>query len=464
MSATWPDGRSGSPEPLPARAAPVPVVHVTTVSAALFFLCGQASFMRRAGFALHALSSPSSSVGGMLAAFGDQERVPVHPVEMARRITPLRDLVALWRMWRVLRRVRPGVVDAHTPKGGLLGMLAATLARTPVRVYHVHGLPFVTASGLRRQLLRLTERVSCRLAHRVLAVSDSIRRLAIAEGFCPPGKIAVLLGGTVNGVDAMGRFRPDPAARLGARRERGIPEDALVVGFVGRLARDKGIVELASAWARLRLDPRVHLLLVGPLDVDDAVPAHVVAALRADPRVHLAGAVADPPRLYAAMDVVALPTYREGFPQVALEAAAMALPLVATTVPGCLDAVRRDTGTLVPPRNVPALAAALRRYLADPALRERHGAAGRRRVLAEFRQDAICEALAAEYERLLRAPRSAAARDRARGDARDRQAVRDGPVHDGTRADPDVGADGHEGQRHAPEPEVRAIADGDAAS
>jgi glycosyltransferase involved in cell wall biosynthesis len=401
MSATSGHGRGAPRGPRPAGVEPLPVVHVTTVSAALFFLCGQASFMRRAGFALHAMSSPSSSVGGSLAAFGDQERVPVHPVEMARRITPLRDLVALWRMWRVLRRVRPAVVDAHTPKGGLLGMLAAALARAPVRVYHMHGLPFVTATGLRRRLLRLAERVSCRLAHRVLAVSHSIRALAIAEGFCPPGKIAVLLGGTVNGVDAAGRFEPNPAARLGARGERGIPADAVVVGFVGRLARDKGIVELAEAWARLRDDGRLHLLLVGPLDADDALPGHVVAALRADPRVHLEGAVADPTRLFAAMDVVALPTYREGFPQVALEAAAMALPVVATAVPGCVDAVTPETGTLIPPRDVPALAAALRRYVADPALRERHGAAARRRVLAEFRQDALWEALAAEYRALL---------------------------------------------------------------
>jgi glycosyltransferase involved in cell wall biosynthesis len=407
MSATPASGGSRPREARP-DVAPLPVVHVTTVSAALFFLCGQASLMRRAGFALHALSSPSSSVGGSLSAFGAQERVPVHPVEMARRVTPLRDLAALFRMWRVLRRVRPAVVDAHTPKGGLLGMLAATLARTPARVYHMHGLPFVTASGLRRLLLRTAERVSCRLAHRVLAVSHSIRALAIAEGLCPPEKISVLLGGTVNGVDAARRFAPDPAARRGARLEQGIPADAVVIGFVGRLARDKGIVELAGAWQILREDERLHLSLVGPFDATDEVPPHVLAALRADPRVHFAGAVEDTPRRYAAMDVVALPTYREGFPQVALEAAAMALPLVATAVPGCVDAVTDHTGTLVPPRDAPALAAALRRYVADPALRERHGAAARRRVLAEFRQDGICEALAAEYRALLasRAERS----------------------------------------------------------
>jgi glycosyltransferase involved in cell wall biosynthesis len=124
----------------------------------------------------------------------------------------------------------------------------------------------------------------------------------------------------------------------------------------------------------------------------------VVAGLRADPRVHLTGVEWDTPPLYAAMDVVALPTYREGFPNVALEAAAMALPIVATRVPGVVDAVQDEvTGTLVAPRDAAALAGALQRYLGDPALRDRHGQAARRRVLAEFRREAIWEATAAEY-------------------------------------------------------------------
>ena len=378
-------------------------MHVTTVPGTLYFLCGQASFMRRAGFSLHAISSPGPDLGASLSAFGDQERIPVHAVEMMRRITPLRDLIALWRLWRVLARVRPAIVDAHTPKAGLLGMLAASLAGTPVRVYHMHGLPFVTASGWRKQLLRWTERISCQLAHRVLAVSHSVRTVAVSEGLCAPEKVEVLLGGSVNAVDTVGRFKPlgEPVRRR-ARTERGIPPDAIVIGFVGRLARDKGIVELAGAWRQLRRDRRLHLLLVGPDDATDVVPADVVADLRADPHVHFTGLEPETPRLYEAMDVLALPTYREGFPQVALEAAAMGLPVVATSVPGCVDAVHDGvTGTLVPPRDVGSLADALRRYVSDPSLRARHGEAGRRRVVVEFRQEVMWEALAAEYRRLL---------------------------------------------------------------
>lgn len=376
------------------------MVHVTTIPASLYFLAGQASFIRDRGFAVHAISSP----GPDLSTFADREGAHVHPIGMTRQITPLRDLVALLRICVALRRIRPEIVHAHTPKGGLLGMLAAWLARTPVRVYHLRGLPLLTATGTRRWLLRFTERTSCTLAHRVLAVSHSMRTIAIEEGLCGGDKIRVLAGGSGNGVDAIGRFKPlEQAVRLAARAQHRIPADALVIGFVGRLVRDKGVVELASAWRRLREgNPRLHLLLVGPLDPDDPLPLDVITALESDPRVHFTGLDRDIPRLYAAMDVVALPTHREGFPNVALEAAAMELPIVAMAVPGCVDAVHDGvTGTLVPPGDTRTLAQALQRYLSDAPLRATHGEAARRRVLADFQREAIWQAIVEEYRTLL---------------------------------------------------------------
>jgi glycosyltransferase involved in cell wall biosynthesis len=254
-------------------------------------------------------------------------------------------------------------------------------------------------------LLQTTEWISCALAHRVLAVSHSMRHIAIEERLCPSGKVKVLLHGSGNGVDATGRFRPQPEHVRTAERVRlGVPPDAEVVGFVGRLVRDKGVVELAAAWKELReRHPRAHLVLAGGAErEEDAVPESFMAELSADPRVHFAGVVQDMPRLYSACDVIALPTYREGFPEVALETAAMALPIVATTVPGCVDAVSDGvSGTLVPPRDPAALCAALERYLDDAALRSAVGAAARERVLTEFDQKAMWRALVAEYDALL---------------------------------------------------------------
>ncbi|MET0897030.1 MAG: glycosyltransferase family 4 protein [Mycobacterium sp.] len=379
------------------------LVHVTTAPQTLWFLHGQVGYLKDRGVDVWAVSSP----GEMLDQFAAREGIPVHELEMARRITPLRDLATTLRLWWWLRQVRPDIVNAHTPKGGLLGMLGAWLARVPVRVYHMHGLPLMTAAGLRRRLLWWAERVSCLLAHQVFCVSDSLRAAAVSEGLCRPEKMAVIHHGSINGVAAETAFNPAAVGAMARDRTRshsGIPLDAEVLGFVGRVVRDKGLVELIDAWQTLRVErPGLHLLVVGTLEPQDPLPPDVEQLMRTDPRVHLAGFSSDTPKFYSAMDVVVLPTYREGFGLVAIEAAAMELPVVATLVPGCVDAVQDGvTGTLVPPRDAVGLTEAIRRYLLDPDLRRRHGRAGRERALRDFRQEDIWEELYAEYTRLLR--------------------------------------------------------------
>lgn len=382
--------------------SPVPLVHVTTVPMTLRFLGGQPGFMRASGIETHAVSSP----GQELEDFAAREGVTAHGVPMWRRITPLQDILAVAKIWKILRRINPRIVDAHTPKAGLIGMLAAWLAGVPVRIYHMHGLPMVTSKGLRRTLLRWAETLSSLLSHRVLSVSHSIREVAISEGICRPEKIRVLLNGSINGIDAEGRFRPagtDGSVRRETRAGFGIPGGSLVLGFVGRVVREKGIVELVTAWGLLRSEfPDIHLIVVGPVEAQDPVPEEIDYVLKSDPRIHRVGLDWDTPHLYSAMDLVVLPTYREGFPVVPLEAASMALPVVATRVPGCVDAVRDGvTGTLVPPRDASSLAEAIRRYLRDPVSRRAHGEAGRARALQQFRQDAIWAAIRDEYWNLM---------------------------------------------------------------
>jgi glycosyltransferase involved in cell wall biosynthesis len=384
------------------RNTSIKLLHITTIPYALIYMAGQVGFMKARGLEVHGLSSP----GALLAKFGEKEGIQVHAVTMERRITPFLDLLALFRIWRAFLSIRPDIVHGHTPKGGLLGMLGAWLARVPVRVYHIRGLTFMTASGWRRQLLVWCERVSCRLAHQVLCVSSSVRQVALDEGLCRPEKVAVLLGGSGNGVDATERFDPDRlpiGTRRDVRAQYGIPEDALVLGFIGRIVHSKGITELAEAWSSLREEfPSLHLLLVGPLEPQDPIPPKVEESLRRDRRVHLIGEEWNTPPLYAAMDLFVLPTYREGFPNVLLEAGAMRLPVVATRIPGCADAVNdKATGILVAPYDASALVRAISRYLRDSELRRRHGLAARERVLSQYRQEAIWQALYLEYLRLL---------------------------------------------------------------
>jgi glycosyltransferase involved in cell wall biosynthesis len=190
---------------------------------------------------------------------------------------------------------------------------------------------------------------------------------------------------------------PDGLQRLAAER------DAIVVGYVGRLARDKGIEVLWRAWARIREEyAGAHLLLVGPWEREAPVSDACRHALESDDRVHLTGDVPDVVPYYRLMSMFVLPSFREGFPNAPMEAAAMGLPVIATRVVGSVDAVEDGvTGLLVPPRDADALAAAMRTYLDAPDLRRRHGDAGATRVRTDFRQEVIWDALLQEYRRLL---------------------------------------------------------------
>jgi len=380
----------------------IKILHITTVPQTLAFLTGGLRYMKARGFEVCALSSP----GKLLNEFSQAEQVPVYAVKMTRRITPLRDLISLFQLWRRVQILRPQIVHTHTPKGGLLGMVAAYLARSPVRIYHIHGLPFITARGYKRIILRWCEKVSCYLAHQVFCVSYSVRDVVIKESLCPDSKVKVLVNGSICGIDATTKFNPVNVGdhiRLAMRRNYGIPNDALVIGFVGRVVRDKGLLELVQAWKTLRQEfPTLYLLVVGSFEPQDPLPPSVEKLLRTDPRVCLAGYVDETPPLYAAMDVLVLPSYREGFGLVALEASAMALPVVATNIPGCKDAVQDGvTGILVPPYDAEALARAIRKYLHSSALRRQHGMAGRKRALRDFSPEAIWEALYQEYLLLL---------------------------------------------------------------
>ncbi len=387
--------------PIPSP-SPIRLLHVTTVAMTFIFLRGQVGFLRRHGIEAELASAPPEST----PRWDKEDGSPTtYEIPMERRITPLKDLLALFKLYRLIRRRRPHIVHSHTPKGGLLGMLGAWLARTPVRIYHLRGLAYVGLHNPTRLLLKTMERVTCALAHRVICIGPSLRDLALEEGLCRKDKAEVLARGG-NGVDARRRFDPQ-SQPVGTRRRMrshlGIPPEALVIGFVGRLSLFKGLYELASAWQRLREEhPGAHLLIVGPEEERDGIPEEVLEALSGDDRAHFVGSTLDVAPFYRAMDILALPTYREGFPNVPMEAAAMGLPVVATRVTGCIDAVLDgETGLLVEAMDAPALAQALGTYLSDEELRRRHGSAGRRRALRDFRREDVRAALLEVYRRCL---------------------------------------------------------------
>jgi glycosyltransferase involved in cell wall biosynthesis len=384
----------------------VTLVHVTTVPETLkSFFRGQVTHLKERGFQFIGVSSP----GPDLDDFARREAVRTYGVPMIRGISLLHDLKSLLALWRLFRQIKPDIVHGSTPKAALLTMLAAVPARVPIRVYTLRGLMIEMPSGLTRGLFYGLEWITCRLADLVIAVSRSVADTMVARKLCTPGKLRVLAHGSSNGVDAEIRFNPltmDPSAAACKREDMGIPGDATVIGFIGRLVKDKGITELTGAWKRIRDNHEdAWLLLIGPEEPHNPVPSSILEHLRNDTRVRMIDHVPnrEMPTYYGMMDLVVLPTYREGFPNVVLEASAMELPVVATRVTGCVDAVvDHVTGILCAPHDATSLAQAIETYLDNAELRARHGQAGRLRVLRDFRSEPIWESLTDEYEQMLR--------------------------------------------------------------
>ncbi len=373
------------------------LVHVVSSPASLGLLKGQLAHMRSKGFDVHLVCSPDPK----LDRFGVDEGIHVHPVEIERPIAWKKDFRSLTELTALFRRIRPDVVHANFPKSGLLGIAAAAATRVPLKVYHLRGLRYETAEGNMRRLLMNIERGVCAAADVVLSVSASVSQQAQEDNICSARKMVVVGHGSSNGVDATGRFTPNTRSSEEIRRlrsELGIPTDAFVIGFVGRLVRTKGIGELAAVWRTLRdTHPMARLLLVGPFDFVDPVPEELRKELESDPRVHLTGQVTDPAPYYALMDVLGFPSHREGFPNTVLEAAAMEVPALGKNVTGVRDAVVHNTTGLLF-EDAPGLFQGIERYIKDPNRRTRHGRQARQRVLEHFQPRDIWQG----YEELYR--------------------------------------------------------------
>jgi glycosyltransferase involved in cell wall biosynthesis len=322
-------------------------------------------------------------------------------LRLERDIAPLADLRALAWLWRHFRAERYQLVQSITPKGGLLGMLAARLAGVPARLHIYTGQVWATRDGPMRTLLKAADRLISASATQVLADSFSQRDFLVAQGVVNPARISVLGLGSVSGVNA-DRFRPDAAKRAQLRAELGIAESATLFLYLGRLKRDKGVLDLARAFALCAgEDASSRLLMIGP-DEDRLLPEveRICAGCRA--RLHVAGYSGEPERYLAASDVLCLPSYREGFGVVILEAAAAGLPAVGSRIYGITDAiVEGETGLLFEAGDVQQLALCLRTLAGDAKLRSRMGLAARERALRDFAEERLTGALLALYRQLL---------------------------------------------------------------
>jgi glycosyltransferase involved in cell wall biosynthesis len=371
-----------------------------TSSLSWTFYRGLISHLHEAGFEPVLLSTP----GPGLESASKHEGVVSIPVPMEREIAPLKDLISLCKLYRTIRRIRPDIVDASTPKAGLLVGVAAWLARVPCRVYSLYGLRIETATGLKRVVLRWTERLAAACSHRVFCLSPSLRDRAIAFNLVSPEN-AVLLKNGGFGVN-LEQFAPYAAGSLEVedlRHRLGIPAGTLVVGFVGRFVKDKGVKQLLEAFDQLRQTyTELRLLMVGDFEDGDPVEPELRRYIENTAAIIRPGFMSDPAPYFKLMDVCVLPTHREGFGQVSAEAQASGIPVVTTRATGAVDSVMDGiTGTVVPVGDVDALSGAIGNLLGDPGLRLKMGRAGREWMERDFRPQVIWDHRVQLYRELL---------------------------------------------------------------
>lgn len=328
-----------------------------------------------------------------------QEGIRVEVVEMAREVSPLRDLASLYALYRCFRKHRFDVVHTHTPKAGLLGPLAGQLARIPVVVHTIHGLLFHDGMpAWKARLFWVPEKATAVCADYLLSQSYEDIGVATQRRLCRAQKLRYL----GNGIDVT-RFSPAlyRSRRNEIREKLGFSPDDFVVGSVGRLVYEKGFRELFEA-AEILTSRHVNIkfLTIGPQEEDqnDAISPQTIASLRERGVISFLGWQDDMPGLYSAMDLFVLPSYREGIPRACMEAAAMELPVIATRIRGCREAVKDgETGVLIPARDATALISAIERIVQDRTSARELGRRAREHIIENFSSQQVLQRLEGFY-------------------------------------------------------------------
>lgn len=359
---------------------------------------GRLEYFLESGFDITVVCAPSE-LDDAIRARG----LKLHTLPLTRAITPLTDCKTLVELCRFFQFEKFDLIEVSTPKAALLGSLAAWLTHSGPVVHCLQGLVYEGATGLQGALLRASTWVPCRLADLTLAVSNSVREQVLADALCEPEQIQIPGPGTLNGIDIQ-RFSPEKRVLgLSVRHQYNIAPDAVVFGFVGRMTRDKGLEELIDAFASLHAEFALSMLLiVGDYEHRDRPSEGTMRRIATHPAVRHAGWQADVVPFMAAMDVFVLPTYREGFPTVVLEAAAMEIPVVSTNATGARDAViDGNTGLRVPARDAMALKEAMSKLVAAEGLRRAMGQVGRAWVSENFRQKDVWQIQVDIYRKLV---------------------------------------------------------------
>lgn len=374
------------------------LIRITTVPLSLDKLLeGQLHFMNEF-YDVVAVSSEKE----YLEKIGKKENVTTFCVEMTRKITPIQDVISVIKMYRFLKKTKPFIVHTHTPKAGIVGMLAAKYAGVPNRLHTVAGLPLLEATGIKRKILDFVEKLTYSCATKVYPNSKALLKIIEQNQYCNPNKLKVIANGSSNGIDTS-HFNPTHFSKeqnANLKQKMGILESDFVFIFVGRIVADKGINELISAFSKLHAENSdVKLILVGPFEEDlNPLKIETMLKIKSNPAVLSIGYQNDVRSYLTISNALVFPSYREGFPNVVMQAGAMNLPCIVSDINGCNEIIiEGQNGTLIPAKNEEQLLDAMRYYAERPELIENYTQNSRALIVSRYEQKVVWNSILEEY-------------------------------------------------------------------
>ena len=374
---------------------------VTTVPESLnILLRGQHQFMSTNGFEVIGISS----AGDALIEVCQKEEIKVIEINMSRKITPISDFLSVYKLYKQIKKDKPIIVHSHTPKAGIVSMIAAKIANVPIRLHTVAGLPLMEATGIKRKVLNFVEKITYACATKVYPNSKGLYDFIVEEKLASSRKLKIIANGSSNGIDTS-YFNLDSISEQQMKEFRlklNIQSKDFVFVFVGRLVGDKGINELIAAFSRFK-NLNIKLLLVGGLESDlDPLNRDTIQKIHKNENIISVGFQKDVRPYFAISHCLVFPSYREGFPNVVLQAGAMELPSIVSNINGCNEIIEEGiNGIVIPPKNIESLYVAMKTMINNEINRKLLAANARNLIISRYEQQFVWDALLTEYKSLL---------------------------------------------------------------
>jgi len=383
---------------------PNKIIRVTTVPKSLGgLLTGQLNFMSDY-YEILGVSSPGED--NKINAVAAKEGVRVKAIEMTRQITPIKDIIAVWELYKLFKKESPDIVHSHTPKAGTLSMLAAYLAKVPHRLHTIAGLPLLEATGLKRKVLNTVEYFTYKCATKIYPNSFGLLNIILDHKFTTKEKIKVIGKGSSNGIDTE-EFNPktyNASFKQELKAELGISADDYVFVFAGRMVTDKGINELVTAFDKLNQKFNdIKIIMVGSYESElDPLLPKTLELINKNTNIISTGWVKDVRPYFSIADALTFPSYREGFPNVVMQGAAMELACIVSDINGCNEIITHtENGIIIPVKNVKVLFEAMEFVYLSRNESKNMGVKARQNIVSNYERREVWEALLKEYQTLL---------------------------------------------------------------